>query len=93
MNSTRRLFYKHYVPPALLLTPFKAIAYWQYLVDARVDRGEYTKTYLNGRLIDCGKSVLRLENVAFTTPRVKLLDRMVIVDLFSQPVHVNLDRV
>lgn len=33
------------------------------------------------------------EDVAFAAASVKQLDRMIFVDLLSQPIHVDLDRI
>ena len=54
---------------------------------------EYTHPNLNERLISCGDLVAGFQDVTLAAARVEKLHRMLVIDLLSQPVHVNLDRV
>jgi hypothetical protein len=56
-------------------------------------KAEYTQPNLNERLISCGNLVAGLEDVTFAATRVQELHRMLVINLFAQPVYVNLDRI
>jgi hypothetical protein len=58
-----------------------------------VRRGEYTQTYINGRLIDHDESMARFKDVTFTTTCMKQFCCMVAINLLPQAVHVDLDGV
>ena len=64
---------------------------WPYL--RFVGRTEYRHSNLNRRLIDHRKSMARLEDVAFAAASVKEFVGVAPIDLFSQSVYVDFDRV
>src|ERR1041385_5194359 len=59
----------------------------------RTERREYTHPNLNERLISYGNLVTGFEDVAFAAPRVQELHGMLVIDLLTQPIHINLNRV
>ena len=59
----------------------------------RIGGTEYKQSNLNRRLIDHRKSMARLEDVAFAATSVKKFVGVAAVDLFSQAVDVDLDRI
>src|SRR5262249_15906362 len=55
------------------------------------DRAQYIWANLNRRLIVLRELVTKLECVAFAAAGVKKFDRMIVIDLFAEPVHVDFD--
>ena len=72
------------IPSVLLDSPYCPV---------RVGKTEYKQLNLNRRLIDRRESMARLEDVAFAATRVKQFVGVAAVDLFSQAVDVDFDRV
>ena len=72
------------LPSVVLASPYSSV---------RIGGNEYKRSNLNRRLIDHRKSMARLEDVTFAAARVQQFIGVVSVDLFSQPVYVDFDRV